>query len=132
MIYFDSSALVKLVKAKPESRELAAWIDARAVDRSVSSSLAKIEVMVAVRRGGGVRFADRAHSVIGRLDLIVISDEVIDVAAVLDIAGMRSLDAIHLATALSVRDALTDIVVYDRRLFEAAARVGLDPVSPGA
>jgi predicted nucleic acid-binding protein len=55
---------------------------------------------------------------------------VIDWAAVLD-AGLRSLDAIHLATALHIRGALTGMVVYGRRLFDAAARFGLDPVSPG-
>lgn len=131
MIYFDSSALVKLVKAEPESRALAVWIDERAADRSVSSTLAKVEVLLAVRRGGD-RFAERARSVIDELDLLAISDEVIDSAAVVDSPGLRSLDAIHLATALSIADALTGMVVYDRRLFDAAARFGLDPIRPGA
>lgn len=131
MIYFDSSALVKLVKAEPESRALAVWIDERAAERSVSSTLAKVEVLLAVRRGGD-RFVERARSMIDELDLLAISDEVIDSAAVVDSPGLRSLDAIHLATALSIRDALTGMVVYDRRLFDAAARFGLDPIRPGA
>jgi predicted nucleic acid-binding protein len=131
VIYFDSSALVKLVKAEPESRALAVWIDERAAERSVSSTLAKVEVLLAVRRGGD-RFVERARSMIDELDLLAISDEVIDSAAVVDSPGLRSLDAIHLATALSIRDALTGMVVYDRRLFDAAARVGLDPIRPGA
>ncbi len=131
MIYFDSSALVKLVKAEPESSALAAWIDERAADRPVSSTLAKVEVLLAVRRGGD-RYAERARAVIDGVDLISISDEVIDSAAVLDGPGLRSLDAIHLATALHIRGALTGMVVYDRRLFDGAARFGLDPVSPGA
>lgn len=129
MIYFDSSALVRLVKAEPESRALGAWIDERAADRAVSSTLAKVEVLAAVRRGGD-RFAERARTVIDGVDLISIADEVIDSAAVLD-PGLRSLDAIHLATALHIRGALTGMVVYGRRLFGAAARFGLDPVSPG-
>jgi predicted nucleic acid-binding protein len=131
VIYFDSSALVKLVKAEPESRPLAVWIDERAAERSVSSTLAKVEVLLAVRRGGD-RFVERARSMIDELDLLAISDEVIDSAAVVDSPGLRSLDAIHLATALSIRDALTGMVVYDRRLFDAAARFGLDPIRPGA
>jgi hypothetical protein len=131
VIYFDSSALVKLVKAEPESSALAAWIDERAADRPVSSTLAKVEVLLAVRRGGD-RYAERARAVIDGVDLISISDEVIDSAAVLDGPGLRSLDAIHLATALHIRGALTGMVVYDRRLFDGAARFGLDPVSPGA
>lgn len=95
----------------------------------MSSTLAKVEVLAAVRRGGD-RFAERARTVIDGVDLISISDEVIDWAAVLD-AGLRSLDAIHLATALHIRGTLTGMVVYGRRLFGAAARFGLDPVSPG-
>src|SRR6478752_167111 len=84
-----------------------------------------------VRRGGD-RFVERARSMIDELDLLATSDEVIDSAAVVDSPGLRSLDAIHLATALSIRDALTGMVVYDRRLFDAAARFVLDPIRPGA
>jgi len=131
VIYFDSSALVKLVKAEPESRALAAWIDERVAAGAVSSALAKVEVLVTVRRGGD-RYTERARAVIDGVDLISISDGVIDSAAALDGPGLRSLDAIHLATALDIRGALTGMVVYDRRLYDAAARFGLDPVSPGA
>jgi uncharacterized protein len=119
VIYFDSSALVRLVKAEPESRALGAWIDERAADRAVSSTLAKVEVLAAVRRGGD-RFAERARTVIDGVDLISIADEVIDSAAVLD-PGLRSLDAIHLATALHIRGALT-ASLSTRHLRPATAR----------
>ena len=64
------------------------------------------------------------------MDLLPIDRIIVDAAADIDRRSLRSLDAIRLATALSVRDALTDMVVYDRRLFDAAAQVGLNRSAP--
>jgi predicted nucleic acid-binding protein len=64
------------------------------------------------------------------LALLPLDDSVLDEAASLDPAGLRSLDALHLATALSVRDEIGVFVTYDQRLADAAADRGLNVVRP--
>ena len=129
MIYLDSSALLKLLFEEPESAALARWVSERAATPMVSSELAKLEVVRAARRlDAGVVPAARA--LISQLDLIPLSSgllaEAIDVGDPL----VRAFDAIHLASALSIRAELTSFVAYDARLLAAAAAVGLDPVRP--
>lgn len=131
MIYLDSSAIVKLLIKEPETLSLERWFAPRSRPQVVSSQLAKVEVIRTVRRASPESL-DAARVLIARVDLLPIDRIIVDAAADIDRRSLRSLDAIHLATALSVRDALTDMVVYDRRLFDAAAQVGLNPVSPGA
>ena len=73
---------------------------------------------------------DRATSVLDRIALMKIDDAVLEKAARLEPTDLRSLDAIHLATALSVQEHLEAFVVYDRRLGEAAQALGLNVESP--
>jgi len=64
------------------------------------------------------------------LSLLPIDDGVLDVAAELEPAGLRSLDALHLATALSIRDEIGVFVTYDERLGQAAKERGLKIAQP--
>jgi len=125
--YLDASALVKLVLDEPESEALAGWLE---LGRDVTSSrLAVVEVLRAVRvaRPEGDA-ASPARRVLESCLLVEVSPALIDAAARLAAVRLRSLDAIHLATALSVRpDAF---VAYDVRLAEAAGAQGLVVVSP--
>ena len=99
---------------------------------AVASALALVEVQRAVRRiGGGEILLDRARSVLDRVALIKIDDAVLERAAHLEPVGLRSLDAIHLATALSVQKHLEAFLVYDQRLGQAAAELGLKVETPG-
>jgi len=129
LLYLDSSALVKLVVAEPETqallRFLAAWPD------RVSSALARVEVLRAVKRtGAGPAVRRRATRVLARVALIRIDDAVLSAAARVPPAALRSLDAIHVATARSL-DGLAGIVTYDARLGRAASRAHLKVWSPG-
>jgi uncharacterized protein len=131
LIYFDSSALIKMVHGEAESPTLKEWLLDNVGHRHVSSELAKLEVLRACRR----HFADvlahtRAH--LATLDVVALTPDILDDAAELTDPGLRSLDAIHLASALAIREELTAVVAYDRRLFEAADAAGLDAVRPGA
>ncbi|MEQ4209918.1 type II toxin-antitoxin system VapC family toxin [Actinopolymorpha sp. B17G11] len=131
MIYLDSSALIKLVHGEAESPALEEWIVAHHGPRHVTSELARLEVIRACRR----HFADalphtRAH--LGSLDVVALTADIIEDAAEMGDPWLRSLDAIHLASALAIREELTGFVTYDRRLFDAAKAEGLDPVRPGA
>lgn len=81
------------------------------------------------RFGGGVESAARA--LLATVSMLPVETSLLEVASVLAPPAVRSLDAIHLASALSIRDDLTAFVAYDLRLIEAARDRGLPVVSPG-
>ena len=131
MLYLDSSALVKLVAAEPESAALFRFLEGRS--ELVSSAVARVEVTRAVHRlGGAGGLADRAERVLESAALLKIDDATLEVAGALEPRTLRSLDAIHLAAALSVREGLEGFVAYDRGLLEAARDQGLEVLMPGA
>jgi uncharacterized protein len=96
----------------------------------VSSALLGVEAIRACARYGD-RYAEQARAWLLDVALLPLSDSILDQATTIDPAGLRSLDAIHLATALSVRDDIGAFFTYDKRLAEAAAVLGL-PVLPAA
>lgn len=118
--YLDSSAILKLVVLEPESAALQQFLRDR---RSrLSSALAEVEVPRALRRAGyGAPEQRRADEVLGRMVLVNVDRRLLRDAAALAPLSLRSLDAIHLATALSVGDDLAGIVSYDYRLSSVAA-----------
>lgn len=126
-VYLDTSAAVKLVVREVESAALSAWVRDRTV--LASSALLRTELVRAVRRGepGAI---DQARATIARFNLHALDTEILDTAGRLDPVGLRSLDAIHLATALRLADGLEAIVTYDRSMIEAARSFGLPVASP--
>ena len=129
MIYLDSSALLKLVHTERETPALQAWLDARPDTPLVSSDLARVEVIRATRRINEAALPT-AVAVLAALNLVPMTTDLLNAAGVIGNPGLRSLDAIHLASATSIGAALTSFVVYDHRLAEAAAAAGLDTVMP--
>ena len=125
--YLDSSAVVKLVVAESESAALRRYLRRRRP--LVSSALARTEVLRALLPAGIIALS-RGRDVLRRLDLVRISDRVLDAAGVLEPAQVRSLDAIHLATAQLLADDLRHVVTYDDRMTEAAQQLGLTTVAP--
>ncbi|MDQ3054623.1 MAG: PIN domain-containing protein [Actinomycetota bacterium] len=113
---------------EPESSVLAGVV--RTGPGMISSALARIEVIRAVRRKGPVE-EKSARLLMASVDSVDITDQIINEAGRIGRLQLRSLDAIHLATALELRSALTGFVAYDRRLLDAAAALGLRPMSPG-
>jgi len=129
LLYLDSSALVKLVAREAETSALLSLLEAR--PEVASSALAQVEVLRAVRRAGGrKRDLDRAREVLSRVVLIAVDDSILEAAATLDPAALRSLDAIHLATALELRPESQAIVSYDDRLNAAAEAIGIPVLAP--
>lgn len=130
-VYVDSSALLKRVIIEAESDALRSVLTdrARAEDLLTASSLAWLELWRALRRtetkdvGAQV---DRAVSGVAEFPL---DATVLDRARRVGQDGLRSLDAIHLASALAV--GTTEMISYDDRLAEAAAGVGIDVLMPG-
>ena len=134
MIYLDSAALVKLVVAEPESPALVDWLNARDDLSRFTSALAEVEVARAIRRAAP-EASGRVPRVLDRMYRLDIDARVRAVAAAFDDPLLRSLDAIHLATALRLTDSddtrLEAFVTYDKRLLEAARRADLPTASPG-
>lgn len=131
VIYLDSSALLKLLYEERESAALEGWISARAGTPVVSSDLAKVEVLRACRRIDADALPE-ARALLAEVNLIPLSRDVVDEAAEVGDDVLRSLDAIHLASAMSIRSDLSAFIAYDRRLAEAAAAASLELLRPGA
>ena len=125
--YLDASAIVKLIVKEPESAALLAAL--KGMDHHVTSRIATVEVMRAAARRGRVN-ADRLRAVLDALDMIELTEEVANRAGSMAPTGLRSLDAIHLASAMGIRRELTSFVVYDERLADAARRLGLPVTAP--
>ena len=125
--YLDSSAIVKLAVRENESVALRRYLRRRRP--LVSSSLARTEVMRALLSGGDDAVAV-GRKVLTGLDLIRISTGVLDEAAMLLPADLRSLEAIHIATARRLGRDLGTIVTYDERVAEAATHLGHRVAAP--
>ena len=127
-LYLDSSAFVKLVVEEPESAAVRAFLADRPV-RRVSSALLRTESLRAIRHLGSDALATVREG-LRRVDLIGIDDRILDAAGTLEPRVLRTLDAIHLATALAVGDDLETIVTYDERMIEAGRLIGLSTTTP--
>lgn len=130
MIYLDTAALVKLVRPELESEALADWLDARADSMLVSSALVEVELPRALRRTEPELLRE-VPALLAQVARYEIDDLVRSTAAAYPESHLRSLEAIHLATAQAVFGGrLTAFVTYDRRLGGCAETLGLPVRSP--
>lgn len=126
MLYLDTSAAVKLLIDEKESFALRAYLS----DHDwASSALVRTELVRALLRVDP-SVVPRALDLLAQGNLLVIDTPVLDTAARLSPPSLRSLDAIHLASALELRDELTAFVAYDHRLLAAASALGMPVASP--
>lgn len=126
--YLDTSALVKLVIAEPESPALRSWL--LASDRDlVTCDLARTELLRSVRRAAPDR-AVQARAVLDSVTIMTAGTLIFETAGRLDPTALRTLDAVHLAAALALGDDLQTIVTYDQRLAEAAELNGIPVEAP--
>lgn len=129
MIYVDSSALVKLVLPEAESSSMIEFT--AKFDALVTSTIGAIEFRRAVKR----HYAQQlwaVERVLAEMTILELSHEVRRTAELLEPTILRTLDAIHLASALVIREELEAFVAYDERLLEAARLAGIPTASPGA
>jgi len=131
LIYLDSSALVKLVLPEAESAALLKSLESWPA--RVTSELARVEVVRAARRAAADPAVERrAEEVMAGLHLLRVDDEILDRAARLEPRTLRSLDAVHLASALSLGGDLGAMAIYDAVLAAGAAACGLKVVAPAS
>lgn len=126
-VYLDSSAIVKLVVRDAESSALRQYLRRRSP--LVSSALARTEVLRTLL-AAGVDAVARGRAVLDRVALVRVNDRILNAAGVLAPADLRSLDAIHLATALALEDDLRALVTYDDRMATAARQLDCRVVQP--
>lgn len=129
MIYVDTSALVKLVVPEAETASLQAWMRSQRGEAFFSSQLARVELIRVVLRVAPDRL-ERARDVLRGLALLRIDDEIFEAAESLPPAALRSLDAVHLATAYALRSHVNAFVTYDTRLADAATILRMNVASP--
>ena len=127
LTYLDSSAIVKLAVREPESAALRRHLRRRRP--VVSSALARTEVLRALLPGGAVALV-AGRKTLGAVDLLRVNDRVLNTAGVLESLSLRTLDAIHLATAHLLGPELSQFVSYDDRMAAAAGRLGIAVTSP--
>ncbi|HZU57571.1 MAG TPA: type II toxin-antitoxin system VapC family toxin [Actinocrinis sp.] len=129
MLYLDTSAAAKLVKDERESAQLAIFITTRLGEPLVSSALIYPELIRAVNRVDPGLSA-RAVSLLQRIMTVPMATDIVLSSATVGNPLLRTLDAIHLATALTIAEEVSSFITYDKRLAEAAATAGLNIEAP--
>lgn len=126
-VYLDSSAIVKLAVREPESAALRLYLRRRRP--LVASALARTEVLRALLPAGEDAL-ELGRTILRTLDLVRVNDRILNAAGLLRPLDLRSLDAIHLATARELGSDLTVLVTYDSRMVAAARGLGYRSASP--
>jgi predicted nucleic acid-binding protein len=131
-LYLDSSAAVKLFTAEAESPALGSVVReliASRVGRLFISRLTRLETVRSLRRKGeDPTVADRFFEA---ADLVDIRPQDFEKAQHVLPSSLRSLDSLHLVSALRLSELGIAMATYDRQLAEAAAAAGLRAISPG-
>lgn len=122
-VYFDTSALAKLILDEAESPRIREFLATQKIS-VVSNQLAEVELTRAVSRTMPASRL-KATELLDRMVLLPMTSSIREVASTLMPPSLRSLDAIHLATALEIKDHLSGVLTYDNRMREAAEEVNL-------
>ncbi|MCA0158547.1 type II toxin-antitoxin system VapC family toxin [Tsukamurella sp. M9C] len=130
----DTSALTKLIIAEHESDALTMWVaeQTEAHESLTTSDVGRIELMRTAARLDDDEIFDHARYVANWINGASVTEEIVAGAERIGLPTLRSLDAIHLASAVSIHEQLSAFVSYDKRLLDAARAEGLTVVSPGA
>lgn len=132
MIYLETSALVKLIRIETESDALGRWLDEHTEMRWITSTLTEVELPRAIRAAAPEGLA-AVPTLLARLDRFEINDVIRSTAGAYPNPTLRSLDAIHLATAQVAASVapLAALVTYDDRLTQAAEDLAVSVTAPG-
>lgn len=128
MIYLDASALVTLLARRTYAKELREFLTGRPVMPMATSTLGFVETVRTMDRIGD--YPNLMHDLVSGFTEILLTEEVRDAAAILP-GSLRTLDAIHVASAQVLSDSLDTLLTYDRRMLDAARAAGLPAEAPG-
>lgn len=128
MIYLDASALITLVAGRQYATELGEFLAGKPGVPMGTSTIGFVETVRTLDRIGD--FPHAMRDLVQDFTEILVTEEVRDSAALLP-AGVRTLDAVHVASAQVIGPTLTTLVSYDKRTLEVARSVGLPTAAPG-
>jgi predicted nucleic acid-binding protein len=128
LVYLDASAAAKLVVDEAASGPLRTWL-LDGGHRLTAGDLLTTELLRATRREAPDRLG-QARQALRTVTLLPMGTATFQMAARLEPNGLRSLDALHLAVALSLGSDLDALVTYDQRLADAAAFHGIEVLAP--
>jgi predicted nucleic acid-binding protein len=128
MIYLDASALVTLVTGRPHASELRDFLTRSPEMPMGTSTIGFIETVRTLDRVGN--YPTALQDLLTDFTEILVTDEIRDAAATLP-GSVRTLDAIHIASAQIIGDALAFLVSYDKRMLDVAHSVGIPIAAPG-
>jgi uncharacterized protein len=131
-IYADTSALAKLFISEPETSELRRWLVTMDEPSLVSSALLGVELLRLLGLALPAAVAPAERFLGTDMDIVEITPTVLADAARLPPPRLRTLDAIHLATALDLGSAVNVMLSYDKLLTRAACAAGIAVAHPGA
>lgn len=129
MTYLDTSALVKLVFEEAENEALTRWLHERSDLPKLSAEVAMIELVRACRRYDEAA-VPAARELLAGIDLIPLTAELVESATLAAPVELRTLDAIHLASASAVAESMTAFVAYHPSVASAARELRLPIASP--
>jgi uncharacterized protein len=128
LIYLDASALITLVSGRAPVTELRGFLSTRSGVPMGTSTIGFVETVRTLDRIGD--YPTAMQDLLGSFTEILVTDEVRDAAARLPL-GLRTLDAVHIASAQVIGPVLDSLVSYDRRMLDIARKVGLPTSAPG-
>lgn len=130
MIYLDTTALMKLITAEPESAALADYLRTHTDTVWFTCALSRAELLRAVA-ALDPDATEHAHHVLAGLDTVAVTDRLLDAAISLAPAPRRTLDALHIAAALTAGPRLRTLITYDEQLAHAAGDHDITTIHPG-
>jgi uncharacterized protein len=128
LVYLDASALVKLVVVEPESMALTTFLGNR--EHRITSRVSVVEVARTTRRIAISEVVERARGLLDTISFVELSSEIAQLAGSLNPPTLRSLDAVHVASAIWLGAEVGPFVTYDARMQEAATGAGLAVDAP--
>jgi hypothetical protein len=128
LIYLDASALVTLISGRPYAHELREFLSGKPAMPMATSTLGFIETVRTLDQVGN--YPTAMQDLVRTFTEILLTEEVRDAAALLP-GGVRTLDAVHIASAQIIGEPLEVLVTYDKRMLEVARSIGLPAEAPG-
>ena len=127
--YLESSAAIKLFRDEPETEALTKWIRGLEPSESLmSSDIMRVELLGNL--GSQSELLAHGHALLREVTLVPVRKAVLDQAVLSMGLGLRTLDAIHHATALRMASDLAGVICYDKRLSTALENFGLRVICP--
>ncbi|MFF0726635.1 type II toxin-antitoxin system VapC family toxin [Streptomyces sp. NPDC004134] len=128
MIYLDASAVITLVAGRRHAAELRGYLGAKPAAPMATSTIGFVETVRTLDQMGS--FPTAMQDLMRDLTEVLVTEEVRDLAGLLP-GRVRTLDALHVASAQTIGPALDSLISYDKRMLEVAREVGLPTAAPG-